>query len=216
MARNFLDDQSAAEADAAQLAVLEQRCCVIQGDISQPEEVWRLVATAKRKLGPLDVLVNNAGIFPRAPFLDLTEETWDAVLDTNLKGTFVCAQAVARRMVAAQRPGVIINFLQDNPDRLRGAHSIAGDFYARHFRARQIVSGGRLGGDFVEARFHLVQAGRQEDLREIVGAFEMHLKTEITATSRTPRDPHALDERIAVVSALLGEGGAKSLEYHLA
>ena len=117
VALNFLDDQSAAEADAAQIAALGRRCCVIQGDISKPEEVRRLVATAERDLGPIDVLVNNAGSFPRAPFLDLTEETWDAVLDTNLKGTFVCAQEVTRRMVAAQRPGVIINLASGAPYR---------------------------------------------------------------------------------------------------
>ena len=117
VALNFLDDQPAAEADAAQIAALGRRCCVIQGDISKPEEVRRLVATAERDLGPIDVLVNNAGIFPRAPFLDLTEETWDAVLDTNLKGTFVCAQEVTRRMVAAQRPGVIINLASGAPYR---------------------------------------------------------------------------------------------------
>jgi len=117
VALNFLDDQPAAEAGAAQIAALGRRCCVIQGDISQPAEVRRLVATAERELGPIDVLVNNAGIFPRAPFLELTEETWDAVLDTNLKGTFVCAQEVTRRMVAAQRPGVVINLASGAPYR---------------------------------------------------------------------------------------------------
>jgi 3-oxoacyl-[acyl-carrier protein] reductase len=72
---------------------------------------------AEQNLGPIDVLVNNAGIFPRSPFLDLTEETWDAVLDTNLKGTFICAQEVARRMVQAQRSGVIINLASGAPYR---------------------------------------------------------------------------------------------------
>lgn len=117
VALNFLDDQPAAEAGAAQITALGRRCCVIQGDIAKPEEVRRLVATVERELGPIDVLVNNAGIFPRAPFLELTEETWDAVLDTNLKGTFVCAQEVTRRMVAAQRPGVVINLASGAPYR---------------------------------------------------------------------------------------------------
>lgn len=117
IALNFLDDQPAAEAGAAEIAALGQRCCVIRGDISKPDEVRRLVATAERDLGPLDVLVNNAGIFPRAPFLDLTEELWDAVLDTNLKGTFICAQEVTRRMVQAQRPGVVINLASGAPYR---------------------------------------------------------------------------------------------------
>lgn len=117
VALNFLDDQPAAEAGAAEIVALGRRCCVIQGDISKPQEVRRLVTTAERDLGPLDVLVNNAGIFPRAPFLDLTEETWDAVLDTNLKGTFICAQEVTRRMVQAQRPGVVINLASGAPYR---------------------------------------------------------------------------------------------------
>jgi len=117
VALNFLDDRPAAEAGAAQIAALGRRCCMIQADISQSDEARRLVATAERALGPIDVLVNNAGIFPRAPFLELTEETWDAVLDTNLKGAFVCAQEVTRRMVAAQRPGVVINLASGAPYR---------------------------------------------------------------------------------------------------
>ena len=117
VALNFLDDKAAAESAAAQIAALGRRATTIAADISKPEEARRLVADAERALGPLDVLVNNAGIFPRAPFLDLTEETWDAVLDTNLKATFVCAQEAARRMVAAGRPGAIINLSSGAPYR---------------------------------------------------------------------------------------------------
>lgn len=117
VALNFLDDQPAAEAGAAQIQALGRRCCVLPGDISKPEEVRQLVATAERDLGPIDVLVNNAGIFPRASFLELTEETWNAVLDTNLKGTFICAQEVTRRMVQAQRPGIVINLASGAPYR---------------------------------------------------------------------------------------------------
>jgi NAD(P)-dependent dehydrogenase (short-subunit alcohol dehydrogenase family) len=117
VALNFLDDEPAAEAVAAQLAALGRRCRTIEADISKPEEARRLVATAERDLGPVDVLVNNAGIFPRASFLDQTEDLWDAVLDTNLKGSFVCAQEVARRMVGTGRPGVIINLASGAPYR---------------------------------------------------------------------------------------------------
>ena len=117
VAVNYLDDKAAAEATAARITSLGRRCCAIGADVSKPEEARRLVAATERDLGPIDVLVNNAGIFPRAPFLDVTEELWDAVLDTNLKGTFVCAQEASRRMVAAGRPGVIINLASGAPYR---------------------------------------------------------------------------------------------------
>ena len=117
VALNFLDDKPAAEAAAAEIAGLGRRCCTIGADVSKPEEARRLVAEVERSLGPVDVLVNNAGIFPRAAFLELEEAQWDAVLDTNLKGTFVCSQEVARRMVEAGRPGVIINLASGAPYR---------------------------------------------------------------------------------------------------
>ena len=117
VALNFLDDKAAAESAAAEIAALGRRATTLGADIARPEAARRLVADAERALGPIDVLVNNAGIFPRAPFLDLTEDTWDAVLDTNLKATFVCAQEAARRMVAAGRPGAIINLSSGAPYR---------------------------------------------------------------------------------------------------
>jgi 3-oxoacyl-[acyl-carrier protein] reductase len=117
VALNFFDDKPAAEAIAAEIAGLGRRACTIGADVSRPEEARRLVAEAERNLGPVDVLVNNAGIFPRAAFLELEESQWDAVLDTTLKGTFVCAQEAARRMVKAGRPGAIINLASGAPYR---------------------------------------------------------------------------------------------------
>jgi NAD(P)-dependent dehydrogenase (short-subunit alcohol dehydrogenase family) len=117
VALNYLDDKAAAESAAAQIAGMGRRAVTIAADIAIPSEARRLVADAERALGPIDVLVNNAAIFPRAPFLELTEDTWDAVLDTNLKATFVCAQEAARRMVAARRPGVIVNLSSGAPYR---------------------------------------------------------------------------------------------------
>ena len=117
VALNYLDDHAEAESAAAQIVALGRRAATIGADIAKPAEARRLVADAERALGPIDILVNNAAIFPRAPFLELTEETWDAVLDTNLKSTFLCGQEVARRLVAAGRPGVIINISSGAPYR---------------------------------------------------------------------------------------------------
>jgi 3-oxoacyl-[acyl-carrier protein] reductase len=93
------------------------RAVALGGDVGRAEDCGRLVDAARKALGPIDVLVNNAGIFPRSSFLDLTEDTWDAVLDTNLKATFVCSQEAARRMVAAGRPGTIVNLSSGAPYR---------------------------------------------------------------------------------------------------
>ncbi len=117
VALNYLDDEAAAKSAAAEITALGRRAVTLAADIAQPAQARRLVAEAERALGPLDVLVNNAAIFPRAPFLELTEDTWDAVLGTNLKATFVCSQEAARRMVAAKRPGVIINLSSGAPYR---------------------------------------------------------------------------------------------------
>jgi 3-oxoacyl-[acyl-carrier protein] reductase len=117
VALNFLDDEAGAKSAAAEIVALGRRAVTLAADIAKPDQARRLVAEAERALGPLDVLVNNAAIYPRAPFLELSEETWDAVLDTNLKATFVCSQEAARRMVAAKRPGVIVNLSSGAPYR---------------------------------------------------------------------------------------------------
>jgi NAD(P)-dependent dehydrogenase (short-subunit alcohol dehydrogenase family) len=117
VALNYFDDKAAAESAVAEITALGRRATALHADIANPAEARRLVEDAERALGPLDVLVNNAAIFPRAPFLELTEDQWDTVLDTNLKATFVCSQEAARRMVAAGRPGVIVNISSGAPYR---------------------------------------------------------------------------------------------------
>ena len=106
---NFLDDAKAAEGVAGEIRGLGRRAVTVQGDVSRAASVESMVKTAVDALGPPDVLVNNAGVFPRAAFLELPEREWDHVLGINLKGSFLCAQAVARALVAAGRPGAIVN-----------------------------------------------------------------------------------------------------------
>jgi 3-oxoacyl-[acyl-carrier protein] reductase len=117
VALNFLDDKASAESIATQIEAMGQRCAMVQANVAKSADIREMVATVENELGPIDVLVNNAGIFPRAPFLELAEDEWDAVLTTNLKGSFICAQEVARRMVEAQRPGVVINLASGAPYR---------------------------------------------------------------------------------------------------
>jgi len=83
-------------------------------DVSDPEAVERLVEDAERFLGGIDVLANNAGVAWQEPFLDITLEHWDQVMDINLRGMFLVAQAVARRMVGRGRGGAIVNMSSTN------------------------------------------------------------------------------------------------------
>src|SRR5262245_55157485 len=69
-------------------------------DVSKAAQVQAMVDAALEEFHRVDILINNAGIFPRATVLDLDEATWDAVLGVNLKGTWLCTQAAARVMVA--------------------------------------------------------------------------------------------------------------------
>ncbi|MFC0408574.1 SDR family NAD(P)-dependent oxidoreductase [Roseomonas elaeocarpi] len=109
VAVNFLDDPATAEAVCQELRALGRRAVAVRADVSRTDEVARMVADAEAALGTVTVLVNNAGIFPRVNFLDMTEAQWDAVLSVNLKGTAFTAQAVARRLVATGQPGAIVN-----------------------------------------------------------------------------------------------------------
>jgi len=106
---NWLDDEAAAQRVAEGVRAAGRRAFPVQADVGRIDAVTGMVAAVEQGLGPVDIMVNNAGVFPRVRFLDMAENDWDYVLDINLKGACFCAQAVARAMVAAGRPGAIIN-----------------------------------------------------------------------------------------------------------
>jgi NAD(P)-dependent dehydrogenase (short-subunit alcohol dehydrogenase family) len=81
----------------------------VHADVSKKSEVEALVAAATERFGRLDYLVNNAGIVTLTPFLELPEEEWDRVLDIDLKGQFLCAQAFSREVISQQHGGAIVN-----------------------------------------------------------------------------------------------------------
>lgn len=81
----------------------------VRADISRIAGIQRLVAETVKAFGKIDFLVNNAGTIRRNPSEDWSEEDWDIVIDTNLKGAFFLSQAVARVMISRKRKGKIIN-----------------------------------------------------------------------------------------------------------
>ncbi len=86
----------------------------VEADVSNKFSAERLVSTTLKRHGRIDVLVNNAGITHAADFLDCAEEDFDRVLRVNLKGMFLCGQAVAREMVKQKNHGSIINMSSVN------------------------------------------------------------------------------------------------------
>jgi NAD(P)-dependent dehydrogenase (short-subunit alcohol dehydrogenase family) len=106
---NYLDDRDAAERVVAEVRGSGRRACLARGDVARASDAEAMVGAVARELGTPAILVNNAGVFPRVDFLAMTEADWDHVLDVNLKGSFLCAQAAARRMIDGGVGGAIVN-----------------------------------------------------------------------------------------------------------
>jgi gluconate 5-dehydrogenase len=91
-----------------EVQALGGRAVSLQLDVREQASIERMAAEAEQAFGHLDILVNNAGCNVRKPALDVTWDEWNLILDTNLRGSFFVAQAVARRMIP-RRYGRIIN-----------------------------------------------------------------------------------------------------------
>lgn len=85
----------------------------IEWDISKVNEVDTKIVRVADKLGGLDIVVNNAGVISHDNFLEVTEESWDMVMDTNLKGLYFVSQAAAKLMISKNITGRIINIASD-------------------------------------------------------------------------------------------------------
>jgi NAD(P)-dependent dehydrogenase (short-subunit alcohol dehydrogenase family) len=84
-------------------------CLPVALDVTSRDSIVAALETIETGLGPLSVLVNNAGVVVSKPFFEHTEEDWDHVVDTNLKGAWMMAREFAHHLVERQRPGRIIN-----------------------------------------------------------------------------------------------------------
>ena len=127
-------------AELSPLGPVEGTAC----DVSAEREVERLVGAAEQTLGSIQVLINNAGIARRDAFLDLEVAEWDRIMAVNLRGMFLVAQAVSKRMVT-QGGGVIVNMASTN--------ALGGEAELAHYNASK-------GGVLQLTRTMAVELGR--------------------------------------------------------
>jgi glucose 1-dehydrogenase/3-oxoacyl-[acyl-carrier protein] reductase len=102
-------DAAAGAATAAAITAKGRRAIAVVGDVGRRDQMEPAIDAAWQALGPIDILVNNAGIETIVPFLDLTDDQWTRLVDTNLRGAWLCSQIVCRKVVDAKRAASIIN-----------------------------------------------------------------------------------------------------------
>src|SRR5258708_8094792 len=85
------------------------QCLPISCDVTKQDSIAEAIAAAEAQLGPLSILVNNAGVVVSKPLFEHTEADWDYVVDTNLKGAWLMAREFAHHLVELKSPGPIIN-----------------------------------------------------------------------------------------------------------
>jgi glucose 1-dehydrogenase len=112
---DYRSHQEPAEAIRQEIEAAGGKAQVVRADMGQFADIRNLIDTCVQNFGRIDVLVNNAGIEHPAPFLDITEEQWDSVLDVDLKGPFFATQFAAQYM-AKQGGGKIINISSVHED----------------------------------------------------------------------------------------------------
>ncbi|MFV1965518.1 MAG: SDR family NAD(P)-dependent oxidoreductase [Pirellulaceae bacterium] len=103
------DQQGAAELADAIRTTHPAEAFPLQGDVSKMKEVVRMFDECETQLGPIDVLVNNAGIWPTAYVHEMEEEDWDQTLAINLRGPFLMCREAVRRWMSTERGGRIVN-----------------------------------------------------------------------------------------------------------
>ncbi len=146
VALNYNSGREEAEAVAAEIAAAGGSAVTLQGNVADAGQAEALVDAAAGALGGLDILVNNAGITRDNLLMRLSEDDWDAVIDTNLKGAFLCTKAAIRPMLR-QRSGRIVNMssvvaITGNPGQANYTAAKAGLIGFTRTVAREVASRG--------------------------------------------------------------------------
>lgn len=142
----YAGNEGAAQETAAACEAAGTKAVAVRCDVSDAQQVKELMDTALQTFGRIDILVNNAGITKDGLLMTMKEEAFDLVVDTNLKGTFLCMKAAARTMMK-QRYGRIVNIssvvgLRGNAGQVNYAASKAGVVGMTKSAAKELASRG--------------------------------------------------------------------------
>jgi 3-oxoacyl-[acyl-carrier protein] reductase len=160
VAVNYHTGEAEAKAVAGEIVSAGGAAIVLQGSVALAADADALIERTIAELGGLDILVNNAGITRDNLLMRMSEEDWDAVLDTNLKGAFLCTKAAIRPMLR-QRSGRIVNMssivaIAGNPGQANYAAAKAGLIGFTKTVAREVASRGitvnAVAPGFIETR----------------------------------------------------------------
>jgi NAD(P)-dependent dehydrogenase (short-subunit alcohol dehydrogenase family) len=186
---HYNESKEGAQASVREIERLGGQAIAVRADVSRPKQVAAMFRVVEKRLGRLDVLVNNAGVFFPAKWDQLSEADWDKVLGTNLKGAFFCAQAAARLMRRQGHGRIVIissvGGLQAWPDYIHYCASKAGVIsltrslakaLAPHIQVNSVAPGTIVFPDERrDARLERIisgtplrKAGRPEDIADMV------------------------------------------------
>ncbi len=102
-------DEAAGQKSASDLTSQGLKVKAVKTDVADETSVENMVQTAVKEFGGLDIIVNNAGIYPQTPLSKMTKEDFDKVIAINLRGVFLCTEAASKQMISQGRGGRIIN-----------------------------------------------------------------------------------------------------------
>lgn len=102
-------DLQPADEICSEVRGLGRECLAAIVDVTDLAQVQSLFDQIEEQLGPVDILINNAGIYPNADLLDMTPEEWDRIMEVNLRSVFLTTQTAAKQMIDAGRGGAIVN-----------------------------------------------------------------------------------------------------------
>ena len=133
--------KEAAENIAAEIRKDNREAIAIQVDVGSKQSVGDMVKATLDKYGRIDFLLNGAGVLTRVPVVEMPEEDWDRVLRINLKGTFLCSQAVAHHMIPKKLGSYYKHSVRPRCGRTAARRSLC-RVQSRHHRFHKIVGGG--------------------------------------------------------------------------